>query len=224
MIAETDEPDNSKQIHVVLIHGLGGSRPVLWPLAYRIRRSGFTTSTFGYPSWWWSIEHHARRFRRHLDMIANDETIENFHIVAHSMGSIVTRKALLDSPIEKLRRIVMLACPNHGSPVARIVGNVFPFCKTLRQLSSRPSSFVCKLPEPEQEDIGIVAGKYDRVVPELNSHLEIESDHVTLFSGHNGLLVRPAAARQVIEFLNHGRFQRSESSPRRRIFRDKKTA
>ena len=206
MPEKTDTTATDSRTHVVLIHGLGGNRMVLWPLAYQVRRSGFTTSTFGYPSWWWSIEHHARRFQRHLEKIASDESIEQFHIVAHSMGSIVTRKALLDVKFEKLNRIVMLASPNQGSPVARVLGTAFPFCKTLRQISSHPRSFVRNLPEPHQTDIGIVAARYDRVIPERNSHLAIESDHVVLKSGHNGLLVRPTAARQVIEFLNHGQF------------------
>lgn len=212
MINNTNQPLPPTRTHVVLIHGLAGSRMTLWPLVYYMRRSGFTTSTFGYPSWWWSIEHHARRFKQHLDRIANDETIENFHIVAHSMGSIVTRKALLDAQFEKLNRVVMLASPNLGSPVARVLGTILPFLKTIRQISSHSASFVRNLPEPSQVDIGIVAAKYDRVIPEPNSHLRIESDHVTLFSGHNGLLVRPAAARQVIQFLNHGRFQRPDGT------------
>ncbi len=184
----------------------------LWPLVFQMRRAGFTTSTFGYPSWWWSIEYHANRFRQHLDRIGDDDSIESFHIVAHSMGSIVTRQTLLDSRFGKLGRIVMLASPNQGSPVAQALGTVLPFCKTLRQISSHRSSFVRNLPEPREAVIGIIAAQYDRVVPAPNSHLGMESDHVTLFSGHNGLLVRPAAARQVVEFLQHGRFNRFDSS------------
>lgn len=210
MIDNTNRPTIHRQAHIVLIHGLAGNRLTLWPLAYQLRRSGFTTSTFGYPSWWWSIEHHARRFKQHLHKLADDESIEQFHIVAHSMGSIVTRQALLDSRFDKLGRVVMLACPNHGSPVARVLGTVLPFCKTLRQISNHPASFVLNLPEPQKAEIGIVAAKFDRVIPEPNSHLAVESDHVTILSGHNGLLVRPAAARQVIEFLENGRFHRSD--------------
>jgi pimeloyl-ACP methyl ester carboxylesterase len=212
MIEKTNRPPIHRPAHIVLIHGLAGNRLTLWPLAYQLRRSGFTTSTFGYASWWWSIEHHASRFTQHLNQIANDQAINHFHIVAHSMGSIVTRTALLESRFEKLGRIVMLAAPNQGSPVARVLGTGLPFCKTLRQISNHSASFVCNLPEPAQADIGIVAAKHDRVIPEPNSHLEIESDHVVLSSGHNGLLVRPSAARQIVEFLNHGKFQPVKST------------
>jgi esterase/lipase len=198
--------------HVVLIHGLAGSPMVMWPLAWRLQKFGFATSTFGYASWFWSIEHHARRLTECLKQLEQDPEIHRFHIVAHSMGTIVTRQSILYQRFNKLNRIVMLASPNQGSPVARVMGTVLPFCRTLRQLSSHSDSFVRKLPEPSETEIGIVAARHDRVIPVRNSHLSIETDHVTLFSGHNGLLVRPAAARQVIEFLEHGQFARDESS------------
>ena len=35
---------------VVLLHGIWNNRPVLWPLAARLRAAGFETETFGYPS------------------------------------------------------------------------------------------------------------------------------------------------------------------------------
>jgi esterase/lipase superfamily enzyme len=206
----------TRKEHVILIHGLAGSRLVMLPLAWRLKSAGYQTSTFGYPSWFWSIEHHARRFERCLQEVEADDTIERFHIVAHSMGTIVTRQALLLRDFKKLNRIVMLASPNRGSPVARALGTLLPFCKTLNQLSSSQNSFVCQLPEPKivdtgKPEIGIIAAQHDRVVPAVNSRLGVEADHITLFSGHNGLLVRSTASKQVEEFLKFGRFSRVQS-------------
>ena len=209
--AKTDfdcEPGNTL---VVLIHGLAAHRILFWPLGWKLRKSGFRTHSFGYRSWFWSIETHAARFEQYLLKHDCDPEIKNIHIVAHSMGAIVTRQALLNSQLQKLRRVVMLASPNRGSPMARFLAYVIPFCKTLRQISNEPGSFVNQLPEPTGVEIGIVAAKYDRVIPEPNSHLENESDHVSIFSGHNGLLVRPAAARQVDQFLKTGRFQQTQT-------------
>ena len=196
---------------VVLVHGLAAHRILLWPLGWRLRRSGFATRSFGYRSLFWSIETHAAKLEQFLSDQENDPAIKNIHIVAHSMGAIVTRQALLNRRLEKLQRVVMLAAPNRGSPTARLLGRVFPFCRTLRQISNHPKSYVSNLPEPTGVEIGIVAAKHDRVIPEPNSHLEIESDHVSIFSGHNGLLVRPAAARHIDDFLKTGRFQREHS-------------
>ena len=194
--------------HVVLIHGLAGHWFLMWPLAWQIKKLGFTTSTFGYRSWFRSIEHHALRFKARLEKLEQDPTVEAIHIVAHSMGSIVTRQAILDSRFSKLQRIVMLGPPNQGSPMAKFLGYILPFCKTLRQVSNRSNSFVKRLPEPQSVEVGIVAAQYDRVIPEPNSHLANESDHICIFSGHNGLLIRPVAMKQVASFLEHGKFFR----------------
>jgi len=210
MIAESNHQKQTGRNHVVLIHGLAAVRPIMWPLAWQIKKQGFSTSTFGYPSWWWSIEHHARRFAACLSKLESNPDIETISVVAHSMGGIVTRQAILESEFKKLHRVVMLASPNQGSPVAKALGYVLPFCKTLHQVSNRSGSFVLNLPEPENVEIGVVAAQHDRVIPEPNSHLDCESDHVSIFSGHNGLLVRPTAIQHVVNFLKHGHFVRTQ--------------
>lgn len=203
-----NSPDVDSTSHIVLIHGIAGHRWLLWPLAWQLRRYGFSTSTFGYPSLWGSIERHAKNFEHYLAKLDQDPAITSFHVVAHSMGSIVTRQTVLEAKFEKLDRIVMLASPNKGSPAAKLLGAIVPFCKTLRQLSSGSNSFVRLMPEPTDAQIGIIAAQHDRVIPEPNSHLANEVDHITIFSGHNGLLVRPTAVKQIAAFLRHGRFQR----------------
>lgn len=191
---------------VVLIHGLAAHRVLMWPLSRRLHQLGFQTSRFGYRSLFGTIERHAEKFARYLEKYESDPSIKRIHIVAHSMGSIVTRQMLLDQTPSKLGRIVMLGAPNHGSPVARYLGYALPFCRTLNQISSQPNSYVNNLPQPAGYEIGVVAAKHDRVIPEPNIHLDHESDFVSIFSGHNGLLVRPTAAKRVQEFLVSGRF------------------
>lgn len=226
------QPEPKPPRHVVLIHGLGAHRILMWPLAWYLNRKGLVATTFGYSSWWWSIEHHANRFREKLQRLEEDPAVESFGIVAHSMGSVVTRQALLvgclgesssnssslsDSesrsqssaqPFSKLSRVVLLGPPNQGSPSARRLGKILPFCKTVRQISDHPESFVRNLPPPNGVEVGIIAASYDLVIPERNSHLATEKDHLSIFSGHNGLLVRPSVLRQVVEFLAHGWFSR----------------
>ena len=212
MIAESDNFRERQQNHVVFIHGLAAHRVLFVPMAWQIRKLGFSTSTFGYRSWLWSIEHHAKCFTGYLEKLESNSKIKNYHIVAHSMGGIVTRQAILDRRFEKLKRIVMLGAPNHGSPVAKAITTVLPFLKTLRQISNHSESFVNRLPQPQGPEIGIVAASYDFVIPEPNTHLATESDHVSIFSGHNGLLIRPAAVKQIGEFLVNGQFLRASST------------
>ncbi|MFK7768766.1 MAG: esterase/lipase family protein [Mariniblastus sp.] len=207
---------SKKQTTVIVIHGWGGHHLFMLPICWQLKRAGFQVKRFGYRSFLWSIETHAKRFEKFLRSIEDDPTIERFHIAAHSMGGIITRKAILDMTTagqqpKKLDRIAMLGTPNHGSPVARYLSSKFPFrfCKTLQQLSDEDDGFIPNLAEPSDDlNIGIVAASYDFVVPERNSHLTQESDHIEIFSGHNGLLVRPAAGKRVVEFLADGRFKR----------------
>ena len=205
--------DKSSNNAVVLIHGLAAHRMLMWPLARKIRRAGYRSFNFGYRSWLWSIEHHAARLRQFLEKLERDEQFDTLHIVAHSMGGIVARTALLDADLRKFGRLVMLGSPNDGSPAARRLGYVLPFAKTLRQVSDAPTSFVRTLPHPTDVEVGVVAASYDFVIPEESSHLATETDHVQIFSGHNGLLIRPTAAKKVISFLKNGRFESADESP-----------
>jgi triacylglycerol esterase/lipase EstA (alpha/beta hydrolase family) len=192
---------------VVLIHGLSANRLLMMPLAWRLQRAGFKTRTFGYFSSIGSIEWHAKRLGKFLARLDRDSVVAEIHIVSHSLGGIVTRQALLDSTPGKVRRLVMLAPPNQGSPAASLLSTyIVPFCKTLRQIASREGSFVRELPEPIGIEIGVVTASYDFVVPKESASLNCQTDNVTVFSGHNGLLVRKTAAKQTIEFLSTGKF------------------
>jgi esterase/lipase len=46
---------------VVLVHGLGGSRLDMWPLARQLRRRGYAVRNWGYRSVGQRIETHAAR-------------------------------------------------------------------------------------------------------------------------------------------------------------------
>ena len=207
MKPESVTKDQQAKPTVVLIHGLSANRLLMIPLAWRLRRAGFKTRTFGYLSSIGSVEWHAKRFGKFLNRLNEDSLVSEIHIVAHSLGGIVTRQALLDSTPDKIRRFVMLAPPNQGSPAASLLSSyVVPFCTTLREITDHEGSFVRMLPEPTGIEVGIVTASYDFVVPAKNAVLNCQTDNVSIFSGHNGLLVRPAAASQTIKFLSSGSF------------------
>lgn len=199
--------DLSPQPFVVLIHGLGGHRMLLLPLAWRLQRAGFATKRFGYRSVRGTIEIHAQRFREFLDQFDKSPQCKELNIVAHSMGAIVTRQALLDWQPAKLKRIVMLGPPNQGSPAASFLSRrIAPWCRTLGQLGDAEDSFVRNLPVRDNLEIGIIAARWEWAIPETNSHLPTESAHVVINSGHNDLLVRPTASQLVEQFLTSGSF------------------
>ena len=85
---------------VVLIHGFGAKRAVMWPLAVRLRSNGYGVRLWSYVTLFRSINYHAERLHDYLMTQLAEES--RFSIVAHSMGAIVARvvpaaKTILES-------------------------------------------------------------------------------------------------------------------------------
>jgi pimeloyl-ACP methyl ester carboxylesterase len=101
--------------HVVLVHGLWFGAWAMSPLARYLRREGFSSRAFGYSS-------------THQDLHQQSEDLLRFasepdgalpHIVAHSMGGLITLQMLANHPGTPSGRIVLLGSPVRGSSVAR---------------------------------------------------------------------------------------------------------
>jgi pimeloyl-ACP methyl ester carboxylesterase len=196
---------------VVLLHGLAANRLVMFRLSKILTDTGFHTVNWGYRSTRGSIESHARAFHNHLNDLASEGRHDLVHIVGHSMGSIVARRAISLSQPANLGRLVMLGPPNRGSHVARKLswplGRV---CPALRELSDAPHSYVNQLDEPGNLEHGIIAAAEDRVVKLPSTYLASQKDHIVL-PGHHGVLPwRRETAKQVIHFLKHGKFSHAE--------------
>ena len=80
--------DGSKKDLIVLVHGFAAKRLVMWPFACLLRARGFRVRFWSYGSLFDPIEKHAIRFYDYLHSVTATEC--QFHIVAHSMGCIVT--------------------------------------------------------------------------------------------------------------------------------------
>jgi triacylglycerol lipase len=191
---------------VVLVHGVACHRAFMWRLGRRLRRAGFATYNWGYPSLGRSMEHHAERFRTQLGELSKQGDV--LHIVAHSMGAIITRSALSCDGFPQLGRIVLLAPPNHGSPAARILARLLRrFCPPMSEMSDHPDSFVNRLTGAKGMQIGVIAARFDTVVPLSSTMLDGQTDHICLRATHTSLLFQRSAASQICSFLSTGRFQ-----------------
>lgn len=192
---------------VVFIHGIAAPRFVFLYLKWYLWRNGFRTKIHGYSSIFKTIPHHADNFIERLKQIENDPEVSEIHIVAHSMGGIVTRQALLDYRPKKLKRFIMLATPNEGSAAARkLHGTIFGFSKTLGQISDEEGSYVRELGFPDSVDVGVIHANVDRVVTRESSRPNDEVPFLEFYSGHNDLLFRPKTAKAVLNFITTGKF------------------
>jgi pimeloyl-ACP methyl ester carboxylesterase len=191
---------------VVVIHGLAPKPMMMSLLMHRLRRGGYATVQWKYFSLYGSLARHARRLHADLEQMSSDG--RKVHIVAHSMGSVVSRLALSYGLPPKMGRIVLIAPPNQGVRLARICSPlVRSFCPAIGELSDRSDSFVNQLTTPAGLEIGVIAGQFDTLVPLCSTRLASQTDHVSLPATHNSLLFQRRAAEQVFSFLADGRFR-----------------
>jgi pimeloyl-ACP methyl ester carboxylesterase len=193
---------------VVLTHGICSSKWLVLPLARRLRGRGYETRLWSYPTLRGSNKDLGARFADYLSRLADEHPNRTIHVVAHSMGSIVTRCAALAGLPPTLGRIVMLAPPNRGSHVARLLVPVYGwFCTTLVELSDDPNSFVNKLPRTlDGHEVGVIAVTRDNVVQLPSTYLDNHADHVVVDTWHTGVLWLSQTASLVDTFLQSGQF------------------
>ena len=190
---------------VLAIHGLSSKRLWMSPLCARLRARTYRVANWGYASvFGGSIATHGLRLFEHLTETLGQET--RIHIVAHSLGSIVVRSALSQGAVSNLGRIVFLAPPNKGAPIARLAGPLLGrICKPIEDLSDREDSYVNTLPTLDDIDVAVVAARFDTLVPIANTRLGDHHDHVVLNATHNSLLLSSTAADIASTFLSTGR-------------------
>lgn len=81
-------------------------------LKLRLRAAGFNADFWGY-DWRYSVKDLGAQLAKHLSCLP-----EKVHLVAHSMGGLVSRAALKQGAGARVNRLVMLGTPNHGSFLA----------------------------------------------------------------------------------------------------------
>jgi len=143
-------------MRVFLIHGMGRTSVSLALLSARLRKAGHTTSSYGYLVTRDPLDVIATRFVEHIDRQGG--VADDFAVVGHSLGTIVTRMAL--PRLSGLRRFVMLAPPNQPPALARLLSTNPVFRALTRDAGRRladATGFYPSLPVPQMPTL-IVAG------------------------------------------------------------------
>ena len=203
---------------VVFIHGLYMVGLELSLLRRRVADAGFETRQFRYHTLTRGLDENAARLALFLGGIQT----ERLHLVAHSLGGLVTLRMFERGVTLPPGRVVFLGSPVRGSQSARSL--------TERGLDwaigkSGPGVLATRH-EPkwkEPRELGIVAGTHDLrinfLLPDLPSpndgvvaveetYIEGARDSVTVHSNHTGMLFRRELAEQVTVFLKQGHFRR----------------
>lgn len=109
----------SQRPHIVLVHGLYMNRLAMKFLEKEFINQGFETSVFGYPSILKKAEEHARALIRFIDDIGKPCAI-----LAHSLGGLVTRKAMSIAPDLPITHVIAFGVPFKGADIARRLDNM----------------------------------------------------------------------------------------------------
>ena len=215
---------------LVLLHGLGRTRSSMSPLAKYLKKNvGYTTFNVGYPSTRRGIADHAKAL---ANIIENLDGIERIDLVGHSMGNIVIRRYLADQtddstgrkPDPRIKRIVMLGPPNHGSAIAESLKDNGLFTavtgKPGQELGREWVWVEADLATPRCE-FGIIAGGLgndqgfnpalpgddDGVVAVSSARLDGAADFVILPVLHTILPIEWDVHVRTLRFLQTGRFE-----------------
>lgn len=213
--------------HVVLLHGLWFNRYVMFLLARRIRKAGFQTHYFSYPTMAMTPVENAQRLHEFVESLSLETPV---HFVAHSLGGLVVLNHLVQYPDYPIGRIVLLGSPVLGSESARKLQQI-PFGKKMLGFSTEQNGLLHGAVVPENilsegnHEIGMIAGTlgfglgafvrgavgsksipHDGAVTVAETQMPGLSDHICIRTSHSGLLVSRQSAEQVVFFLKNGHF------------------
>jgi len=201
---------------VILVHGLWMHRLVMLPLARRLRREGFVTHCWSYPTLRRSLSDNADA----LAHFCRERSLHEIRIVAHSMGGLVALRMLERHADIGCARLVLLGTPYLDSHAARRLarwpGGTLLLGRGIAEWLSSPR------PKPRAGcDIALVTGTralglaalvasdlpqpHDGVVSIAETPVPGAHELGRLPVTHSGMLVSRAVAARCAAFLRGGR-------------------
>jgi pimeloyl-ACP methyl ester carboxylesterase len=213
----------TEQESVILLHGLARSSRSMNKLQTALKQAGYHSVNVDYPSTRYPVETLSEDVISKALTSCPSET--KVHFVTHSLGGILLRCYLQNHQIANLGRVVMLAPPNQGSQLADWLQAYWLyrwfFGPVSMQLGTKTSSLVKQLGAANFE-LGIIAGTRavnllfapllpkpnDGTVSVENTKLQGMADHISLPATHPFIMRNNSVIKQVLSFLQQGRFQR----------------
>ncbi|HYD97831.1 MAG TPA: alpha/beta fold hydrolase [Alphaproteobacteria bacterium] len=226
-----DRPDDlaGPEDLVVLVHGLGRSYRSMARLERHLRRAGYRTRNWDYPSRRFSLAGLIALFHDYIEAAARPG--QTVHFVGHSLGGLIIRGALLRPVGCRIGRIVMIGTPNRGAGIVDRLGHTFLpefiFGPSIRELG-REAATLKALGVPTAE-IGIIAGTgrwhpfnpssyinalvlrdadHDGTVEVESTRLDGMADFLAVPYNHTFIHLQPDVIGQVVHFLGSGQFKR----------------
>lgn len=209
---------------VILLHGLGRSALAMLPMAWRLRRAGYSVINQGYPSRRHAVQALAERTLPEALDKALATSPSQIHFVTHSMGGILLRCWLQSHDLPRPGRVVMLAPPNQGSELVDHVRRIPLFEKIMGPASVQLGTGADSVPRqlgPVATEIGVITGtrryspwldpvfgdRHDGKVSVHSARLAEMTDFRVMDVGHTFIMSNAEVTEEVIHFLRHGSFR-----------------
>lgn len=191
---------------VVLVPGAVGQDLLYWNVSqFFLERAGHPTYTLTFPQLSFGDHRESARYlEEKVDEVRASEEVDRVHVVAHSMGGLVTRYyARFLGGAEHLDHVVCLGTPHHGT-YAAYAGLPFKGARMVRP----GSPFLEALNQPGRETAPVhitnIVSRFDSVVLPWDHALlegELVTNRVHRFSNHWSLLVSPTVHTWVLDAL-----------------------
>lgn len=197
---------------VVLVHGIWMPGAVMAWQAARLREGGFVCEIFSYHGVTRGPRDAAARL---ADVLSRDTT----HVLAHSLGGLVTLQALREQPSLPVQRVVCMASPLCGSGAVHGMRQRPWAAATLGLAADLLERGFDEWQGPAE--VGVIAGvvphglghvfgrfdgEHDGSVAVTETRLPGLADHAVIPASHSGMLFSAEAARLAIRFFREGRF------------------
>jgi triacylglycerol lipase len=218
------EKSAAEEKHVVVLHGLIVNKFFMSGISSHLKKQGYTVHSMSYPTRGKSFD---KLLDEHIAPVIDKIPAKKVDFVVHSMGGLMVRMYALKYGVKKIRRVVMIGTPNHGSPVADFVSRWGAFRWYLgdahKSLRANSDGIHAQLP-PVNFECGIIAGDNhwfraaaSAIVPDLpqpndgvvsveSTRVEGMKEHTIVPGDHSQMVWMPRVWKLAAAFLQNGSF------------------
>lgn len=187
-------------VPVLLIHGYMCNRGIWWWLRRKLRAKSLIIGTINLEPPYEQIDILADQLHDRIETLCSDTEATRVALVSHSMGGLVARAYLRKYGSARVARLVTLACPHHGTYIAR-----YGIGQNAREMEPDSTWMQnLQLSEPGAPTLCIWSPADNFIAPQDSGRLAKARDKMVPGLGHLTELFSPAVLNILVSEFGHG--------------------